>query len=148
MFPDYLPDFSLARSREPLGRSDALCRVHAHVEWRVVAKTETALNIFELRRGDAEIEQDAVDARDAECREDRRKLAECSMNDRETRIMYLCSRLHGCGIAIHRDEPSTRTQPLENEPAVTSAPERAVDAGRVIAHVQSIYCLLRQHRSV
>ncbi len=148
MFPDYLPDFSLARIREPLCRGDALRCVHAHVEWRVVAKTETALHIVELRRGDAEIEQDAVDRSDAERREDRRKLAECSVNDRETRIMYLCSRLHRGSIAIDGDEPSGRTQPLENEPAVPSAPERAVDADRVVTHVQSIHCLLQQHGSV
>ena len=45
-------------------------RIHPHVERTVAHDAETALGVFQLSRGDAEIEQCAADARDPKLVED------------------------------------------------------------------------------
>ena len=61
---DDLPDFLLGRACA--SHSAAVmprARVHAHVERRVEAEAEAARGVVELRRGHAEVEQDAVGPR-------------------------------------------------------------------------------------
>ena len=48
-------------------------RIHPHVERAVAHETETAIGIFQLARGNAEIEQGAADLRDSELVEDARR---------------------------------------------------------------------------
>src|SRR5690348_12154616 len=61
-----LPDFSFGCSGEPFGSRRSLCRVHAHVEWRIAHEAESPMRGIELRRRNAEIQQNAVHASDAD----------------------------------------------------------------------------------
>ena len=51
---------------EHLGGADARRLVHAHVERGVLRVREAAVGLVQLHGGDAEVEEDALDARDAE----------------------------------------------------------------------------------
>ena len=55
-----LPDFLLARAREPFRNRDAAARIHAHVERAVEAEAEAADRDVDLRRGAAQIDQTAL----------------------------------------------------------------------------------------
>ncbi len=54
---DHLANLVDARTSEPRGDRLAACRVHAHIERTVGPEAEAARRIVELRRGDAEVEQ-------------------------------------------------------------------------------------------
>ena len=53
----YIPDFG---PRQPFGRRFPLRGIHPHVERRIVAKTETARALVDLRRRNADIEENPV----------------------------------------------------------------------------------------
>jgi hypothetical protein len=53
---------TLGHGREPVRRAGARAGIHAHVQRPVAQEAEAARGVVQLRRGDAEIEQDAVEA--------------------------------------------------------------------------------------
>ena len=65
----HLRQFARGSARQERGRRFAARGVHPHVERAVRAKREAAHRVVDLRRGNAEVEQAAVDAFDAERRE-------------------------------------------------------------------------------
>src|SRR5689334_2704457 len=60
-----LPDFSFGRGGEPFGSRGPLGRIHAHVERRIAHEAESPMRSIELRRRNAEIQQNAVHASDS-----------------------------------------------------------------------------------
>ncbi|MNE53145.1 hypothetical protein D3C80_1478540 [compost metagenome] len=54
-------DFLFAGAGDPLRRTDATRRVHAHVQRAVIEEAESALGIVQLRRGNAQVQQDPAD---------------------------------------------------------------------------------------
>ena len=143
-----LPNFLLGCLRQPLASREPAARVHAHVERRVVTEAEAARGVVELRRGDAEVEQDAVGANDAGAGRELGEAAEPPVQDAKARVTYLSSRGHRLRIAIERQQPSRLSQPRQDQPGMSAPPERAVDVAAVAAHIQTIYCLLRKNRGV
>ena len=69
---DDLREVALGGRIDQIGRARARA-AHAHVERAVVAEREAALGLIELHRGDAEVEQDAVDRLMAEIARDLRR---------------------------------------------------------------------------
>ena len=60
----YRGDILLGRSPQPLRCGLAAAGVHTHIQRTIVLETEAALAVVELRAGDPEVEQDAVDSLD------------------------------------------------------------------------------------
>ena len=125
---------SSARARNSAALSPRV-GVHAHVERAVEAEAEAALGVVDLRRRDAEVEQHAVDLRDAERGERRRHRRERGVVDREARIGGERGVGRGAGdrlrVAVERDQAALRRQPLEDRARVAAAAERAVDIDAV-----------------
>src|SRR5690606_10641335 len=58
--PQDLGDLALVGARQPLGSTLARVGVHAHVQRAVLAEGKAALGHVQLRRGHAQVQQDAV----------------------------------------------------------------------------------------
>src|SRR5262245_590487 len=100
-----LPNLLLRRTGKPFRGRNAATRVHAHVERRVVAETETAGRVVELGRGDAEIEQDAVGTGDSRPRRQFGQPAEPAMQHAKPRVINLLSRRYRLRVTIQRQQP-------------------------------------------
>jgi hypothetical protein len=72
----HLRKFARRRPREECRGRLAARGIHPHVERTVGTEREAARRIVDLRRGNAEVEERAVDALDAARRERLRKLGE------------------------------------------------------------------------
>src|SRR5262245_44835849 len=143
-----LPDLLLGCAGEPLRGRDARARVHAHIERSVEAEAEAAGGVVELRRGHAQVEQDAVGRRDAGAGSQLGEPAEAPVQHAKTPVTDLSSRGHRLRITIERDEPPCAPQLRQDRAAVAAATERAVDVATVAPHLQSLYCLLQQDRGM
>jgi hypothetical protein len=148
----YLRYFLFRRLIEPLPRRHATRRIHAHVQWAVLQEAESARRIVDLRRGDAEIEEKAVDAGDASLVEDPLELREAGLHQLEPvvlpRSLEQAAGRDRIRIAVEREQAAARTECVENAPAVTAAPERAIDIGAVRAQPQRGHRLGSEHRDV
>ena len=97
-----------ARSRggvgvEDVGGGGAGRRVHAHVEGRVLRVGEAAVRLVELHRGDAEVEEDALDLVVAEVGEDVGQLVVHRVHERgplAERGEPLAGQAQGLGVAV------------------------------------------------
>ena len=109
---------------------------------------KAALRIVELRGRNPEIEQNAIDRGDVKARKHLAELGEGCVHDLEAAIDDIPACVNGCRITIQSDQPTFRTEPRENRPAVPAAPERAIDVNAVRAHVERSHSFLQQHRRV
>ena len=92
-------------------------RVHAHVERPVETEAEAALGRVDLRRRDAQIEEQTVDAIHPERRQRRHELAESGVMDGKTGVTPQVIGLRGehrLGIAIERQQAPGRCEPLQD----------------------------------
>src|SRR4029434_1505242 len=124
----HLRDFARRGARQKRAPRFAARRIHPHVEWSVGAKREPARRIVDLWRGNAEVEQEAVDARDAErcqCVGEFRKPAPVK---REARVSDRLRATLGFGITIERNEASGRSEPGEDRARVSAAGTRRIYA--------------------
>ena len=120
---------------EDVGRGLAGGRVHPHVERRVVRVGEAACGVVELQRRDPEIEQHAVDGRQAETRENLGKLVIDGVHQGGARLVGLqpgCGERERVGVAVDADEAGLRVR-CQQRLRVTRHAERGVDHDRVRA---------------
>ena len=128
-FRDHLANLRLARSREPCGNRFAARRVHAHVERAVRPEAETTCGVVELRRRDAEVEQDAAHgpARN-ELRHARGDIGKRRADERKPHFVgkTAVAGLDGRRVAVEREHAPFGTECPEDECRVTAAPERRI----------------------
>ena len=127
---------ALVGAGQEFRRALAARGVHAHVERAVGAEREAACRVVDLRRRDAEVEQDPARLRDAARSERRCHPREHGVPDREARIagerrIGHCTR-DRLGIAVERDQAAARRQPLEHRAPVAAAAEHAVHVDDVV----------------
>ena len=60
------------------------------------------------------------------------------MHQRQSRILQPPPRRHRVGIAIQRDQPAVRSEPLQNQSGVPSPPERRVDVNTLASRPAGI----------
>ncbi len=126
---DHLANLRLARSREPCGNRFAARRVHAHVERAVRPETETTCRVVELRRRDAEVEQNAAHgpARN-ELLHARGDIGKRRTDERKPHFVgkTAVAGLDGRRIAVEREHAPFGAECPEDECRVTAAPERRI----------------------
>jgi hypothetical protein len=136
------------------GRIDEIGRArpgaaHAHVERPVVAEREAAFGLIELHRGDAEIEQDAIDRVMAEIAGDLPEIGEAIFDKREP----------ACGgfdqveaardrAAVAVDADHARARDLQDRAGVSAGAERTVDVDAAFARVERVGNLTSEHGNV
>ncbi|CAM5381650.1 hypothetical protein SRIMM317S_02577 [Streptomyces rimosus subsp. rimosus] len=117
---------------EDLGGADAGRLVHAHVERRVLRVREAAVGLVQLHGGDAEVEQDTLDARDAEAGQDLRQLVVDGVHEGGAVPVggqALPRQLQRGRVPVEGDQAGGRERG-EQRLAVPSEAERAVDDDR------------------
>ena len=144
----HVGDFAFAGAAEPVRRGHVAALVHAHVEGTVAAEAEAPRGIVELRRRDADIEQDS-----------RGTLAggqvlphfaeagphglHAAIGARERVGGAECIR-----VGIEADEPRVRVERVEQPACVSAAAERAVNVeSRRVLHERP-HGLVRQDRTM
>jgi len=70
------------------------------------------------------------------------------MHGAKAGVAYSCCSRNRLRIAVERDQAPPRAQPLEDQPAVSAAPEGRIDVDPIRAYCQSIDRLPQQHRLV
>ena len=112
---------------------------HAHVERSVLHEAEAARGVVELRRGDAEVEQDAVELEaglhPVGARAERGKRRE---EDRDTRIggEALPRPRQRRGVTIETQQPAVRDELLQNRPCMSAPAKSGVQIGATRPYVQ------------
>jgi len=122
-------------------RAHALPRAHSHVERTVVHETEPARRVVELRRGDAEVEQNAVELEPwphviratGEGGEGREKNRDACIS-RETRPGFR----HGERIAIEAQQHSIRDEPVQNSPCMSAPSKSGIEINAACPDVQAV----------
>src|SRR2546423_12846084 len=110
--------------------------IHAHVERTFGAEAETALGFVELGARDPKVEQDHVGAGKAGGRGQLMKPAEATLNDSgggPVRGQGLASGFDCGGIAVDPEQPSARSDPLEDQAGMARPPQGAVDRDRALS---------------
>ena len=120
-------DVFLRAGFEPLRGGGPRCRVHAHVKGAVEAEAESPLGVVNLRRGNADVEENPVDRRDAALGERFAHRREGSMHNREARIRNLRRGPHGFEIAVKRDQASVGREFREDAARMPAPAESTVD---------------------
>jgi len=148
---DHVTYLRNASVRKPHGYGLAARRVHAHIERTVFAEAEAARGLVELRRSDAQIEQDSIAMRTRSLRAHKRaEFGELTMHKMQSSLARkTCAPgRDGLRIAIDRNELSFRPKRLEDARAVTTASECRVDVETDRAQRQGRDHLFDKHRRV
>jgi hypothetical protein len=122
---DHVREFPLVQLREQVCRRARTARVQAHVQRALLAEREAAVGAVELHRGDAEVEQDAVDRSDAEAIQDVGEVREVRSHERrppERAGVERCAR-----VRVDCDEPAARAEPRVDRPRMSAGTEGRVD---------------------
>ena len=125
----YLRQFAHRGAGKEFGSGFAARRVHPHVQRTVVAKGKAARRVVDLRRGDSEIEQHAVDLRERKLGEDvgQFRKPRAAENESGIGLRELRRGRFGGRVAIDADETPRRAKPSEDRARVAAAAERGVD---------------------
>jgi hypothetical protein len=122
-----------------VGRRDAEVRIGAHVQWSFGAKAEAPPLVRELERGKTEVEEDAVERREAVARchvVEKREVGA----DQDRALAETCEDAAGfverCGIDIQADEPPARSRALEDGFGVAARSDRAVEKAATFAGIK------------
>jgi len=125
-----------------------LARVHAHIERAVASETEAARGVVELRRGHTQVEQHPIHTLQAEAFEYPGQFGEARVHHAKASVAYSCCSRDRLRILVERDQAPVRTQPVEDQAAVSAASKGCINVATISAYCQSIDRLLQQHRLV
>jgi len=148
---DHVTYLRNASVRKPHGYGLAARRVHAHIERTVFAEAEAARGLVELRRSDAQIEQDSIAMRTRSLRaHERAEFGKLTMHKLESSLARkACAPCRDClRIAVDRNELSFAAKRLEDARSVTTASECRVDVETDRAQRQGRNHLFDKHRRV
>ena len=130
---------SKRRAVDHVGGAHPDARRHAHVERPVLREAEAARGIVELRRGHAQIEQDAVELetgfdlvrtiRQGGKRREKNRHARIGSEARP-------GLRDGRGIAIEAQQTTVRDEVLQNRPCMSASPKSGVQVGATRPYVQ------------
>ena len=131
--------------------TDATSGVHAHIEGAVVEEAEATLGVIQLRRGNAEIEQDAIDsAGQTTLGKLARHLGETALHNDKAAV-FGRQRLPGGNrlrILVEPEEATSRAEVLQNQPTVSTASEGAIQIAAIRAHRKSLDGLVQKYGDV
>src|SRR5271157_6030808 len=121
---------------------------HAHVERRVETQREAALGLIELHRRDADVENDAVDRRDAEFPYDRVEVAEPRLDDAEPaagKRDEAGAGANGRRVAVERDDARAS---VDQRARIAAGAEGSVDHDSALARPKRLESFGKQNRDV
>lgn len=123
--------------------------IHAHVQRTVAHEGEPALCVVKLRRGNAQIEQNAVDLADQFALPHIvRQLGKWAVYDGETRIF---NRFGGCNrlrVTVNCQQAPFRPQLGQNQTRMATATKSTVDIYAVAADVEAVDGFVQQDGGV
>ena len=121
---DHIRDLFFRRAREPVRRRWPLAVVHAHIQRPVQTEAEAPPRVQQLRRGHAEVQQDAGRPARAVTRPQRLcQQCERTLNHVKTMVFSEClaQRLRGGRVFIKREQPASWPEPRQDRPAMSTA---------------------------
>jgi hypothetical protein len=122
-----------------VGRRDAEVRVGAHVQWAFRAKAEASPLICELERGETEIEEDAIERRQAVARGHDVEKREVG-SDEDDALTEPCENAAGFGecrgVDIETDEAPVRASAFEDGLCVAARSHRAIEKVATFAGIK------------
>ena len=120
-------------------RRDAEVRVGAHIQWAFRAKAEASPLIGELERGETEVEEDAVERREAVARGHDVEKREVG-SDEDRALSETCenaaSFVERCGVHIETDEAPARAETFEDGFRVATGSHRAIEKAATFAGIK------------
>ena len=125
--------------------------VHAHIERRVGFVRKAPLRRIELVRGNAEVEQDAVDLSDADTLQQRLHFKKIAVQRGETFAKVgkpRACRSERLPVPVDADEPARFRQTLEHRLRVSAAAKRAVHKNAAATGKKQRNHLVEQHRDM
>ena len=140
VFEQNVPDVLPAPRIDHIPRGERLLTVHAHIERRVLHIGEAALRMVELRRGNAEVEQDAVRTRKALPLEHAVDVAEVALDgghavpDRRETGLCVLERLV---VAVDADQSASLTELLRDVQRMACAAGRGIHINAVRLDIHS-----------
>jgi hypothetical protein len=143
-FTNHLRKFALRGAGQESGGRFAPRGIHAHVQRTVGTEGKAPLGGVDLRAGDTDVEQQAVQRRQLQ----RAQFAEACVADLETRVLDGARHGDRLGVAVQRDQASLRPEARQQQAAVTAAAEGAVQVGPVqvgLGVQQRVHRLVQQH---
>src|SRR5690606_23876430 len=147
---EHVGDLPCRRPCQPGGGGLAGGGIESHVQRPLPAEPEAARPL-ELRRRNAEVEEDAVCApRDAALCGGGPDAREGAVADLEARVVAeaLPRRGHRFRVLVEGEKAPVRPQPLEDGRTVSAAPERAVDVDAAPAGIEGEEDLVQEDRRV
>ena len=145
---DHLRELALIGAGQEVRGGLAAGRVHAHVQRRIEAETEAARRVVQLRRADAQVEQHALQLRDAERRELLAHRGKAGMHQSQPRIDECRARGDGLRVLVEGDQPAARRQPGEDRARMPAAAEGAVHVHPVVRMQQRIHGFVQKNGGV
>ena len=122
---------------------------HAHVERPVEPEREAAFGAVELHRGDADVEHDAVDLREAGAARDRVELREALLDQRQPAARLLDqigAERDRVRVAVDADHPAVGGR--EDGAGIAAGAEGAVDIDAAVTDVEKLDRRAAEHGNV
>ena len=146
---DDVGEIALARRGDDVGGARPVA-AHAHVERPVEPEREAAFGAVELHRGDAEIEHDAVDLREAGGARDRVELREAFFDQRQPAVAT-ARRVRrraaiACRVAVDADHPAIGGR--QDGARVAAGAEGGVDIDAAVTDVEKLDRRAAEHGNV
>ena len=138
-FSKYANQLGFGGAVDHVGGARALILVHAHIERPVVHEAEAAGGVVELRRGDAQIEQHAVEFEAGlDLIGARRECGKARAKNRDARIGAEARLRFGDGdrIAVETKQSAISDELLQNRPCMSAPPKSGVQVGATRPYVQ------------
>src|SRR5690606_1493501 len=125
--------FFQAGFRQPLRCGNTAARIHTHVEWAFPHEGKTADRVVDLRRGNAQVQQHAVDMFDSKVIQVHRHIAETAVHYSHARVALTESarNLDCLWVFVEHHEGGIGAQATQQQPAVAAPTECPVDIDAV-----------------
>src|SRR3989304_3414097 len=141
-------ELGFARLVDPVGGRPLRPRPEAHVQGRLDAEAEATRRARQLHRGEAEVEEDAVDRREAALAADGLYLPEVALDDVDGVAEAgetLARQGHGLRVGVEAAGGAAGRGRIEDRLGVAAAAHRAVDVAPARPHVEDSDGLTRHH---
>src|SRR5690554_62362 len=137
--------------RQPLCCSDTHIRIHPHVQRTVMAETEAARCIIQLRRGNTKVQQNTINfASQPPLFELFAHVCETALHNRKA-VIFLrqhCTCSYSFRVFVKAQQKARLPQLLQDLPAVATTTKSAIYIVATVTHLQGLYGLIQQNADV
>ncbi len=138
----------IAEAGNPIRGGSPFGAVHSHIQRTLVQEREAAIGFVQLERGNAEIEQDAIEGGEAGLGSGLCEGGEIGMNEHgpiAVRGEAFCTACDRIGIAIQAEQSAVRTGGFEDFFCMTASAERAVQIATTGARLERFQCFAKKN---